>query len=257
MTVPGATGASGHPARHVLLVGAQRCGTTYLGAALDAHPHITLAQPSRPEPKVWCDAELAARGHESYDATWFAHARDERLLLDKSTSYLEDPGAPSRAAEALGDPHVVVVLRDPVQRAVSNWRFSTDHGLESRDVEEALRADLDGEQPWDPATSSVSPFAYVRRGRYADHLPPWTSAFPGSTHVLFLEELLADPSVLTALVAALGVDPDLTPEPARRPVNQSSAERPVWGDGLQGTLEEYYDASNSALAEMLGRKVPW
>ena len=208
-------GVTEHPARHVLLVGAQRCGTTYLGAALDAHPEITLARPLRPEPKVFCDAELSARGHEAYDETWFGHAGAERLLLDKSTSYLEDPEAPARAAAVLGTPHVVVVLRDPVQRALSNWRFSTDHGLETRDVEEALRADLEQEQQWDPGTTSVSPFAYVRRGRYVDHLAPWRSTFPDTTHVLFLEELLADPTVLTGLVGALGVDPDLTPDAAR------------------------------------------
>lgn len=248
---------TGHPARHVLLVGAQRCGTTYLGAALDAHPHITLARPSRPEPKVWCDAELAARGHASYDATWFAHAGDDQLLLDKSTSYLEDPEAPARAADALGEPHVVAVLRDPVQRAVSNWRFSTDHGLEDRGLEDALRADLAGEQAWDPATTSVSPFAYVRRGRYADHLPPWTSTFPATTHLVLLEDLLADPSVLTGLVTALGVDPALTPAPAGEPVNRSTAATPVLGETLRGTLEEYYEASDAALADMLGRNLPW
>lgn len=251
------TGEDGHPARHVLLVGAQRCGTTYVGAALDAHPQITLARPSRPEPKVFCDDDLAARGHEWYDATWFAHATDETLLLDKSTSYLEVPEAPERAAAMLGVPSVVVVLRDPVQRAVSSWRFSTDHGLETRDLEEALRADLDGEQVWDPAASSVSPFAYVRRGRYVDHLPSWTSRFPHSTHVVFLDELLADPEVLTDLVGGLGAAPALTPAPPTRPVNQSSAATPVLGEALRGTLEEYYAASNAALADMLGRKVPW
>ncbi|WP_165356921.1 sulfotransferase domain-containing protein [Nocardioides zhouii] len=248
-----------HPARHVLLVGAQRCGTTYVGAALDAHPDITLARPSRPEPKVFCNADLAARGHSSYDATWFAHAGDARLLLDKSTSYLEDPEAPARAAAALGTPHVVVVLRDPVQRALSNWRFSTDHGLETRDVEEALRADLERgpRQPWDPGTTSVSPFAYVRRGRYVDHLPSWMSTFPDTTHVLFLEELLADPAVLTGLVGALGVDPALTPESAHEPVNESSGSRPVLGEALRGTLEEYFEPGNAALADLLGRKLPW
>lgn len=244
------------PSRHVLLVGAQRSGTTYVGAALDAHPGITLARPSRPEPKVFCDAELTALGHESYDETFFAHAGDE-LLLDKSTSYLEDPEAPARAAAVLGTPHVVVVLRDPVQRALSNWRFSTDHGLETRGVEQALRADLDREQPWDPATTSVSPFAYVRRGRYVDHLPSWTSTFPDTTHVVFLEELLADSAVLTELVGALGVDPALTPEPTREPVNESSGGRPVLSEALRGTLEAYFATSNAALADHLGRSLPW
>lgn len=246
-----------HPSRHVLLVGAQRCGTTYLGAALDAHPEITLARPSRPEPKVFCDADLAAQGHASYDETWFAHAGAEQLLLDKSTSYLEDPDAPARAAAVLGTPHVVVLLRDPVQRAVSSWRFSTDHGLETRDLDDALRADLEREQPWDPCTTSVSPFAYVRRGRYDEHLAPWTTAFPDTTHVLFLEELLVDPAVLTGLVGAVGADPDLTPEPSRAPVNESSGDRPVWGAALRGTLEAYFATSNAALADRLGRDLPW
>ncbi|MFM6848981.1 MAG: sulfotransferase domain-containing protein, partial [Terrabacter sp.] len=137
--------------RHVLLVGAQRCGTTYLATALGAHPGIAVATPPRPEPKVFCDAALAARGRDWYVGTWFAHARDDQLLLDKSTSYLEDPATPARAAAVLGDAHAVVVLRDPVQRAVSHWRFSTDHGLETRGLEEALLADLAGEQSWDPA----------------------------------------------------------------------------------------------------------
>lgn len=243
--------------RHVLLVGGQRCGTTYLGAALDAHPEITLARPSRPEPKVFCDAALAARGHESYDQTFFAHADAERLLVDKSTSYLEDPEAPARAAAVLGAPHVVVVLRDPVERALSNWRFSSDHGFETRDVDEALRADVEREQPWDPGTTSVSPFAYVRRGRYVDHLPSWASTFPDSTHVLFLEELLADPAVLTGLVGALGVDPDLTPQPAHAPVNKSSGNRPVLSEALRGTLQAYFEPGNAALADWLGRKLPW
>ena len=87
--------------RHLLLIGAQRCGTTYLGAVLDAHPEITMARPARPEPKVFCD-EARPRGATGTATTYFAHAGDERLLGDKSTSYLEDPEAPARAPEVLG-----------------------------------------------------------------------------------------------------------------------------------------------------------
>ena len=104
--------------RHLLVVGAQRCGTTYLHDQLAAHPQVAMARPHRPEPKVFLSAELAGRGREWYVATYFAHARNETVLGEKSTSYLEYPEAAARAGAVLGDPLVLVQLRDPVERAV-------------------------------------------------------------------------------------------------------------------------------------------
>lgn len=244
--------------RHLLVVGAQRCGTTYLATSLDGHPDVAMARPSRPEPKVFNDASLAARGLEHYHRTWFARAGDARLLGDKSTSYLEDPEAPRRAAEMLGGVDVVVLVRDPVRRAVSHWRFSTEHGRETRPLEEALLADLDGDdQPWDRSTSSVSPYRYVRRGRYADQLGPWTSTFAGAVRVLLLEDLLGDPDVLPRLVADLGLDPGRLPPPVHEPVNASAGATPVLSTAVEGTLREAYRESNARLAAELGRSLPW
>jgi len=242
---------------HLLVIGAQRSGSSYLSRALDAHPQITMARPPSPEPKVFCDDDLATRGVGWYHRTWFSHARDEQLLGDKSTSYLEDPKAPLRAAHMLGEAQVVAVLRDPVQRAVSNWRFSTAHGVETRPLEVALRADLEAEQPWDRTETSVSPFAYVRRGRYLPHLEPWTATFPDTTHVIFTEELLTDPAVLRGLFRDLGVDPDAAPAPPSDPVNTSEGDPPVLSDALVGTLQSYFEAGNTALAAHLGRTLPW
>jgi hypothetical protein len=243
--------------RHLLVVGAQRCGTTYLSQALDAHPDVTMARPSPPEPKVFCDPELAARGAEAYHRTWFAHARDEELLGDKSTSYLEDPRAPARAAEMLGEPEVVVVLRDPVRRAVSHWRFSTANGFETRELEEALLADLHDDQQWDPRRSSVSPFAYLRRGRYAEQLERWSGTFPSTTHVLFTEELLTDPAVLRELVTDLGLDPGRTPVPDGEVVNATPGVAPTLDTRVTQVLEGYFEESNARLADQLGRPQPW
>ena len=69
--------------------------------------------------------------------------------------------------------------------------------------------------------------------------------------------LLADPAVLTGLVGALGADPTLAPEPTREPVNESSASRPVLSEALRGTLRAYFATSNAALADHLGRTLPW
>ena len=130
--------------RHLLVIGAQRCGTTYLHTMLDAHPQITMARPATPEPKIFISDEATRRGAQWYRETYFAHAGDELLLGEKSTSYLEDPDAPARAAGMLGEVHVLAILRDPVQRAISNWRFSTENGLETRSLETALEENLDG-----------------------------------------------------------------------------------------------------------------
>jgi hypothetical protein len=242
--------------RHFLVIGAQRCGTTYLHSLLEAHPDVAMARPARPEPKVFLSDELTDRGAEWYDATYFAHAAPGQLLGDKSTSYLEDPLAPTRARRMLGQPGVVVVLRDPVERAVSNWRFSTDHGLERRPAAEALAANLTEERAWDPATSSVSPFAYLERGRYVDHLVPWLEEFP-DTHVLLLDELLADPATVLRVLEALGAEPSHVPARSATPVNPSEEPLPELEPGLRERLEDYFADSDAALARLLGRDLPW
>ena len=242
--------------RHFLVIGAQRCGTTYLHSLLEAHPDVAMARPARPEPKVFLSDELTDRGVDWYDATYFAHAVPGQLLGDKSTSYLEDPAAPARARRMLGEPGAVVVLRDPVERAVSNWRFSTDHGRETRPAAEALAANLEAPRAWDPTTSSVSPFAYLERGRYVDHLVPWLEEFP-ATCVLFLDDLLTDPATVRRLLEALGADPSPVPTGTGSPVNPSEAPQPALAPGLRERLEGYFADSDAALATLLGRDLPW
>ncbi len=243
--------------RHLLVIGAQRCGTTYLQTVLDAHPDIAMARPSRPEPKVFCDEVASAKGLGWYRDTLFAHAAPHQLLGDKSTSYLEDPAAPQRAREMLGRAHVVAVLRDPVDRAVSNWQLSTEHGFETRTLETALRDNLAQPEPWDPGATSVSPFAYLERGRYLEQLTPWIDAFGDSVHVLFLPEILADEAPLEALWNTLGVDPGAAPPPREEAVNRSEGETPALSSELRGTVKAYFEASDRDLSAHLGRPLPW
>lgn len=243
-------------ARHLLVIGAQRCGTTYVRKQLDAHPEITMARPVRPEPKVFCSEEDTARGLDWYRSTWFGHADQERLLGDKSTSYLEDPLAPARAATMLADPLILAVLRDPVERARSNWAFSTQHGRESRPLVEALEQNLAGPEPWDPAASSVSPFAYLERGHYVRYLEPWWDRFGDAVVIAFFEDLVERPDSIGALYAALGVDAAFRPEGLGLPVNSSEAPDALPAD-LETRLREHFEESDRALAARLGRPLPW
>jgi Sulfotransferase domain len=242
---------------HLLVIGAQRCGTTYLSRLLDAHPDITMARPARPEPKVFLSPELAARGLEWYRATYFAHATNESLLGDKSTSYIEHPEAAGRAASMLGTVEVVALLRDPVSRAVSNWSFSTDNGFEDRPLAQALTDNLADARTWDGVETSVSPYAYLERGRYADYLPAWMDAFPGRVHVRFMEELVGADAVLAGLYAAIGVDSEVRPACRKDQINSSTEEAPDLPPDLLARLRTYFAASDAALCDLLDRKLPW
>lgn len=243
--------------RHLLVIGAQRCGTTYLSSLLEAHPEVAMARPARPEPKVFLSSEQSARGLTWYRDTYFAHAATEVLLGEKSTSYLEFPEAATRAAAMLGPAQIVALLRDPVDRAVSNWRFSSAHGLEERPLAQALRENLDGPRSWDPERTSVSPYAYLERGRYANDLQPWQAAFPDSTHVLFLAELAGSPAAVADFYASLGLDPDVRPRGIDHPINVSDGRPPDLDPALVGQLREYFRDSDARLRELVGRELPW
>ena len=254
-----ATDDTGHG--HFVVVGAQRCGTTYLRTLLDEHPEHrdgrrACRSPAR-EPKVFLSDEVVARGHRSYDAAWFPAAPPGALLGEKSTSYLEVPATIGRIRAVLGDVRVLVQLRDPIARAVSNWQLSTAHGLETRPLEQALVETLEGPREWDPATTSVSPYAYLERGRYAEQLAPWRDAFGDRLRVQLLEDLLADPTAIRQIYAWLGVHPEFSPPSLGEQVNESSVEAPLLGSEVTARLRGYYSGSDRELESQLGRPVPW
>jgi hypothetical protein len=243
--------------RHFLVIGAQRSGTTYLHDQLEAHPEIAMARPPRPEPKVFLSDDIVEQGAEHYRHTWFAHAGADQLLGEKSTSYIESDTAPARVRATLGDVQIVAQLRDPVERAVSNWKFSSSNGMEQRPLADALRDNLAGAFPWDAARTSVSPYAYLERGRYAAQLAPWLAEFPEQVHVQLLEDLVADPSLIGALYSWLGVDAGFRPSALGEPVHESDVPVDDLPDDLRAELRDYYDQADDDLAELLGRELPW
>lgn len=244
--------------RHFLVAGAQRCGTTYLRTLLAEHPGVAMAEPVRPEPKVLLDPARVAKGVEWYRATYFAHARPGQLLGEKSTSYLDVPAAAGAARRLLGDPMVLVQLRDPVARAVSHWSFSTEQGRERRPLAEVLEANLTGPLPWDGSGASVSPFAYLERGRYVEHLRPWLAEHGDRLRIQLLEDLLATSGALRDTYDWLGLDPDHLPVSFGTPENASREHTaPSLDPALHRRLRDHFAEPDAELAELLGRDLPW
>jgi hypothetical protein len=215
-----------------------------------------MARPAQPEPKVFLSSEVVERGVGWYRAGYFAHATGESLLGEKSTSYLEVPEAAGRAAAVLGQVPIVVQLRDPVARAISNWRFSTRSGMEHRPLCQALEDNLAGGAGWDRNRTSVSPYAYLERGRYVDHLRIWMAVFPSTVHVRFLEEASLSAGSVDDLYGVLGVDPGAAmPRPAQ--LRRSTGPAPTLPPDLLSRLRTYFLPADERLSDLLSRDLPW
>jgi len=113
--------------------------------------------------------------------------RDGHLLtLEASPDYILYPAAPRRAADLVPEAKIIVLLRNPVDRAFSHHGQAVRLGFESLSFEEAIDAepsrlgsDLEGlEKDPDFFSRSFHHFSYVTRGRYAEQLRRWFEWFP-------------------------------------------------------------------------------
>lgn len=197
-------------AEHFVIVGAQRSGTTHLYRMLEQHPDICMARPMRPEPKFFLDVGAEKAGYETYLSRYFAHRNGERMLGEKSTSYIERDDAIERLHSMLPQARLVFVLRNPVWRAYSNWRFSRAHGLETLDFEAALDAEKERLRTISDYDTSVSPFAYAARGHYVRYLDRWARTFPREHFIIVLSEcLFAGHDAVRRVFERLSLDPDV------------------------------------------------
>lgn len=245
--------------RHVIIVGAQRCGTTGLYRLLEQHPDICMARPMRPEPKFFLRRDAANRGRDDYLALHFSHRTDESVLGEKSTSYIERTDAITNIRTMLPDARLVFVLRDPAMRAYSNWRFSRVNGMEDLDFVDALKAEPARTKGWDRERFSVCPHAYAARGHYARYLDRWATHFPRENMILATSERLFDNlNVTRDILGRIGVDPDVPLQRSGK-VNASTPETDApLPQGVLQNLRERYSEDIRRLSDEWGLDTtPW
>ncbi len=205
------------------VIGAPKAGTTALHAALAQHPQLFLSPVK--EPKFYlCGEEPPAPQHGPGDAhsarewIWrrdeyealFADAPPGSLWGESTPFYLSDFEAQRRIHAERPDARLVAVLRDPVDRAHSNWAHLWGDGLEPvGDFVQACR--LEEER----AAAGWAPFwRYLGLGRYGEQLEHLLGLFPRQqVHVLRYRDLVDDPvATLDRISEFLGVEPGLITE---------------------------------------------
>ena len=240
---------------YFIIAGAPRAATTWLYTLADRHPEIAMAQPVNPEPKFFLVDALYERGLAYYAATWFDPLPPGRRYGEKTTNYLESATACARIARDLPDVRLVFLLRDPVDRAHSNYLWSKRNGLETETFERALALEAEREGSVPVELRYARPHAYFSRGLYADLLRPWFERFPRE-HILVLrtEDVAAAPHELArTLHQFLGVSALPGTADALDPLNAAvPGGSPAIEPGVREALAERYREPNAELARLLG-----
>lgn len=198
------------------VIGAPKAGTTALHVALDRHPALFMSRVK--EPKFFLtDGAPPVRGgpgdaktfreyvwrRADYEAL-FAAAPDGTRRGESTPFYLYDPAAQRRLAAAVPTARMIALLRDPIDRAHSNWAHLWSAGLEPEsDFVAACRLERQR------AAAGWAPFwRYLDIGRYGQQLERLYALFPPEQVLLLrYRELREAPRAsLDRICAHLAVD---------------------------------------------------
>ena len=252
-----------------VLIGAQKGGTSSLYNYITAHPAVVRAATKEIH---YFDLNFH-RGENWYRGHFPTRRRiaqiGRRLGVDAlsgeaSPYYLFHPRVPGRVKALLPEARLMVVLRDPVERAVSHHNHEVIDGFETLDLLDAIEAEplrLAGEvERLARSDGRVVSFShqhqsYLSRGYYAEQLERWFALFPRERFLIIdSRELFEDPAGVTARafeflglprhelsgydIAGARPHASLDPELRRR-------------------LSEHFAPHNRRLYELLGRHLGW
>lgn len=235
-----------------IIIGAQRCGTSSLYSYLTQHPNIHV---STYKEVHYFDTNFH-RGELWYRAQFplKRNLKDSDITGEASPSYLYLPEVPERIQALIPDVKLIVLLRDPVARAVSHHSYERKMGRDLASLADALVCE-ERQNAGQPVTEKTR--SYMKRGLYLQQLSRYTSLFPEKNMlILRSEDLFCNAkSLLRQVYDYLGVDPEFLPADLSQK-NSAGQDQKLPADVMK-KLSEYYREPNNKLYEFLRRDFGW
>ena len=267
------------------IVGAPKAGTTSLYNYLRRTPGVYMSPMKEPRYFTAIDPiEVTAMPPVRAKAEYlrlFQGAKDAVAIGEASVTYLRDPETPRRIQEAVPGARIIMLLRDPVERAFSDYLMHVREGWQTLSFQEALRTDL-----------------YLEKGFYAEQVKRYLDIFgPERVKIIIFEEFVQDTKgAISDVLKFLGVNGQpplsvgeahnafamprvrwayrlirnrwarraaraLIPAPLRMLVKGrvllKKVSKPAMPQEAGKFLEELYRDDVRRLEEILGRTLPW
>ena len=183
-------------------IGAQRCGTTWLYECLAAHPDVYVSSPK----ELYFFTKNYSLGIEWYK-NHFSSKGDARAWGEITPGYFYRPEALERMAKNVPDARLFVILRNPIDRALSAFKFFYNDHYRGLSFQEAIQQD-----------SSI-----LEQGMYSQALDRLFGLYRRDRClVLFYDDIVDSPGRLVEeLYEHVGVYSGYRPDMLTRRVNQA------------------------------------
>jgi len=235
-----------------IIIGAQRAGTTSLYNWLVDHPRVV----ARVKEVHYFDVKYGAS--ERWYRANFPLRRGDRMTGEASPYMLFHPLVPERVARDLPPTtRFIVLLRDPVQRAISAYWFNRQMNWDKKSFRVAMETEVERlaghEERVRNGERSLNHqlFSYAARGHYAEQLRRWFSHIDRERLLIVKsEDLFSSPVAADEILTWLGLSPFDRPFP-----QTNMAVRPEDGDAdIVAGLERHLEPHNEGLEKLLGRR---
>ena len=258
----------------VLIIGAQRCGTSSLYKYLGQHPAVS--------PSIRKEVEYFSTRYTEGLSWYRSHFPLRRpssmkppMTFEATPDYMLHPLAAERAFALVPDARIIALLRDPVSRAYSQYQHNLRLGHEPLSFDDALDAEesrLEGEVERlkaDPAylAHPLRRHGYVERGKYDEQLLPWLKRFPSDRfHIVRSEDFFVSPEASFQEILSFLELPPFQPVEFHnysQPLKAASAQvaapvdPPKPSDAARTRLTQALAPHISAVQELLDRDFVW
>ena len=188
---------------------------------------------------------------EWYQKTWFHEVGNQHAVGERSSLLLPSDVAAKRLKQTVPEVKLIFCLRNPLERAWGNYRFTVLEGLEPLSFDEAIQCEPERVKHAEGKWAEVQPHAYLTRSCYSTHLEEFFTVF-GKDRILLLksEDLGRHPHEHVKRVCDfLGVDSNI---PLQLPPNYSSPS--VIDRMLQIELRKYFGDRFPELVECIRKE---
>jgi len=264
-----------------IIIGSKKCGTRALLKFIGAHPNVSAAGA-----EIHYFDRFYHMGDEWYRQQ-MPFSNQHQITIEKTPKYLIDKQAPERVYQMNPKTKLIVVLRNPVVRAVSEYvqsqwkkkrsviRSASDQAhTDSQHFEQMLY-----EKRLNSSSRTIrANWAIVRNGLYYQHIKNWLEYFP-LDQFLFIngEQLIREPSIeIDKLQSFLNLKPVIKKEHfvhnrrkgfacIIKPIDskqvkclsdQKGRKHPVIDTTILNDLKDFYRPTNQKLFNLINEK-PW